>query len=680
MLGNIHSHSAVRVAPITTGLAPVQLRISLLGNMQVIGPDGEPRLPAGRKTRALLAMVALAMPRLLMRSRIAETLWSRSTEELARASLRQEIHRLVDALGDTAANTLIVSREHIGLRPETVWLDVAEALQSSSEAPASLSLLGDRLLDGLDGLDPAFDAWLATERAWLRGAARKLAETALKEASEPDKIIAITRQLLSIDPVHEAAWQALIKAHAAKGERHIALEAYEQCRTALAERLAAVPSEETERLIAAIRQASPVVHVNNKPATPPVVAALSVPPPARLGILPLKLLGESGSAPHLVAVLTAELIAALTRCDQFSLVAMDAPLAASIDARFPASGAQTATLDFALDGTVQKTEKDLRVMLRLMDLRAGGKLVWARRFDRPITDLFAVQEEIALQTAAEVEPEVLKAQIQQMRADPASAKEGVELANALVLRAVPLLMRPQREQAALCEEMLTQACDQAPDWAKPHIWLAFWDFIMAAQGWAEDRAARCRHAAKLVERALLLAPNDALVLTLAGHIRAELEQQTEEAIALHERALARNPASAIAWSLSGVAYAYLGDLAEAERRLQRYKALAPLHPNACVLDAGFPLLALLRRDYRVAAALGRSVSSINPTLAFVCVPYLAALGHLSAEQEAEAARRRLLAIDPFFTIARFLQTTPLRREADKEHVAEGLRRAGVAER
>jgi len=648
--------------------------------MQVVGPDGETRLPPGRKTRGLLAMVALAMPRLLLRSRIAETLWSRSTEELARASLRQEIHRLVDVLGDTAASALIVSREHIGLRPEAVWLDVAEVLQASPEAPSSLSLLENRLLDGLDGLDPALDAWLASERVWLRGAARKVAEAALKQENDPDKIISITRQLLAIDPVHETAWQALIKAHAAKGERHIALEAYEQYRAALAERLAALPSEETERLIAAIRQDSPAVRTNATPAASANAPNLSSPPAVRLGVLPLKLLGESADDPHLVAGLTAELTATLARCDQFSLVATDAPIGAPGDPRLSAGVAQPAQLDFALDGTVQKTAKNLRVTLRLLDLRAGGKLVWARRFDRAITDLLAVQEEIANQTAAEVEPEVLKAQIQQMRTDAASAKEGVELANALVLRAIPLLLRPQREQTALCEEMLTEACNQAPNWAKAHIWYAFWDFIMATQGWAEDRAARCRHAAKLVERALLLAPNEATVLTLAGHIRAELEQRTEEAISLHERALSHNPSFAAAWSLSGLAYAYLGDLAEAERRLQRYKALAPLHPNAGWLDAGFALLALLRRDDRVAAALGRSVSSINPTLAFVCVPYLAALGHLGAEQEAESARRRLLAIDPSFTIARFLETTPLRREADQEHVAEGLRRAGVAER
>ncbi len=56
-------------------------------------------LPAGRKTRALLAVIALSSPRAALRGRLAELLWSRRPEEQARASLRQEIHRLLETLG-----------------------------------------------------------------------------------------------------------------------------------------------------------------------------------------------------------------------------------------------------------------------------------------------------------------------------------------------------------------------------------------------------------------------------------------------------------------------------------------------------------------------------------------------------------------------------------------------------
>ena len=85
----------------------------------------------------------------------------------------------------------------------------------------------------------------------------------------------------------------------------------------------------------------------------------------------------------------------------------------------------------------------------------------------------------------------------------------------------------------------------------------------------------------------MLDPFDARALTIAGHVRAFLHHRLREAIALHERALSLNPNLAMAWDLSGVAYAYLGDPDEAERRINRYKKLSPLDPHAFFFDTAF---------------------------------------------------------------------------------------------
>jgi hypothetical protein len=74
------------------------------------------------------------------------------------------------------------------------------------------------------------------------------------------------------------------------------------------------------------------------------------------------------------------------------------------------------------------------------------------------------------------------------------------------------------------------------------------------------------------------------------------------------------------------------------------------------------------------------VSQLNPAFSASYKPYLAALGHLQRDQEAATIRQRLLAIEPDFTIERFLDATPMEREADRLHYAEGLRLAGVRER
>ncbi len=241
----------------TPPIGPVLVRLRLIGQMEAWTLTSESILPTGRKTRALLAIIALSAPRPVLRGKLAEMLWSRRPEEQARASLRQEIHRLLDALDPLGAQVLSITRDHLALRPGTVWVDVDELLRASPARPAALGLYDGELVEGLDGIDPAFDGWLAGERQRLSDRARSLAELLLRDQTEPETMIASAQQLLRIDRAHEGAWRALMRAYMARGERGMAIQAYERCRLALAEQLDAQPSAETQRLVNDIRHAVP---------------------------------------------------------------------------------------------------------------------------------------------------------------------------------------------------------------------------------------------------------------------------------------------------------------------------------------------------------------------------------------------------------------------------------------
>jgi len=205
-------------SPPTQDLAGgVVVRLRLIGQMEAWSPTGANVLPPGRKTRALLAVVALSAPRPALRGRLAELLWSRRPEEQARASLRQEIHRLLEALAPAGGEILQVTRDHISLKPGAVWLDVDEVVRATTDQHASLSLLDADLLEGLEGVDPAFDAWLAAERERLRDRARTVAEALLREQIEPEATILAAQRLLQIDRAHEGGWRALMRIHAARG-------------------------------------------------------------------------------------------------------------------------------------------------------------------------------------------------------------------------------------------------------------------------------------------------------------------------------------------------------------------------------------------------------------------------------------------------------------------------------
>lgn len=691
----------------------VVLRLRLIGQMEAWTVSSENVLPAGRKTRALLAVVALASPRPALRGRLAELLWSRRPEEQARASLRQEIHRLLETLSPAGTEILQVTRDHLTLKPGVAWVDVDEVMRATTSQPASLSLLDGDLLEDLDGIDPTFDAWLTTERERLRDRARSIAEALLREQVEPEAAIPAAQRLLQIDRAHEGAWRALMRAYAARGERGMAIQAYDRCRAVLADLLDTAPSQETQKLLAEIRgpygsrvparpQAAPPMQEAAPPSRSPAPAPSTPPPDPRVtpespmatdpspaaelqpatrpsrggihvGVMPLQLVGTTDEEAHLAPGLAEEITTALARFRWMFVVASSSLARFAADNRDEGAMRRTFGIDFLLDGSIQRVKNRLRVTMRLLDLRAGNQVVWARRFDRQNTDLLSLQDEIAAEVVAQIDPEILLIEARRS----ASQTPAQTTAYDLVLRAIPLITRLERGPFMQAGGNLARAVELEPDYAAAHAWYAYWQAFLVGQGWADDRTAAIERAGQLAERAIVLDPFDARGLTIAGHVRAYLHRRLRESLSLHDRALSLNPNLAMAWALSGVAYAYVGDWEEAERRISRYKKLSPLDPHAFFYDTGFALVALLKRDYESAVIAGRAVCEMNPAFSAAHKPYLAALGHLGRGAEAKMVRERLAALEPDFTVERFLANTALEREADRAFYAEGLRLAGV---
>lgn len=396
---------------------------------------------------------------------------------------------------------------------------------------------------------------------------------------------------------------------------------------------------------------------------------------AHIGVMPLQLVGVTDEDAHLAPGLAEEITTALARFRSMFVVASASLARFASENRDEAAISRTFGVDYLLDGTIQRVKNRVRISMRLLDLHAGNQVVWARRFDRQNNDLLSLQDEIAAEVVAQIDPEILLLEARRVANQP----PGNVTAYDLTLRAIPLIGRLERAPFRQAGEFLARAVAQEPDFAAGHAWYAYWHTFLVGQNWAEDVPAAIERAGQLAERAIVLDPFDARALSIAGHVRAALQRRLREAMALYERALSLNPNLAMAWALSGMAHAFAGDADEAERRLTRYKRLSPLDPHAFLYDTGFALAALLKRDYESAVTAARAVSEMNPAFAAAYKPYLAALGHLGREQEAELVREKLLGLEPDCTVQRILATTPLEQAGHRELFAEGLRRAGLRE-
>jgi DNA-binding SARP family transcriptional activator/tetratricopeptide (TPR) repeat protein len=637
------------------------LSVTLLGPFRVFGGDGADLLPRVRKTRAVLAILALAAPQPVPRAQIIALLWSRRDPPQARGSLRQAVLDLRLTLGP--ANVLLrAERGHLALSDDGLQVDARQVLLATSAQPAPLELWQGGLLSDLIGLDPAFDQWLDEQckRLWQR--IRTIGAMVLAGASGPDATIAAAERLLEIDAAHEDAWRALIRVQSERGDLAAAIAAYERCRTTLSAHYQIVPSDETTALVAALRtRPTPPTGLTQRSSGPaPRWGRRNAGARIRLGVATPRHGGASGAG-ELAAGLGGELIVALTRFRWLACVPFG-------------SGHAHPDVDYLLDGSVQYSGDRLRVLLRLTDIHGGGEVVWAERFDHPITDLFALQDRLAGTTAARLEPRLWLWEGDRVGAggiEPQSAQDLLRLA-------VPALHRLDRRKFLAAGSWLNQSVQLDPDNAAANAWAAQWHIFAVGQGWASDPAAAIDRAHDLADCAIRLDPEDARALTLAGHVRGFIDHRPQEALRLHERAIAANPNLPLSWCLSGLAHTYGGDCSAAIDQIRHAQALSPNDPLSYFFEMALAQANLLRGDPAAAAQAGLRAIALNSRFSSTYKPHLAALGHLHHTKGAAETRTALLALEPGFTVEEALRRSPITDPAGRALYAEGLRLGGLA--
>ncbi|HYG58523.1 MAG TPA: BTAD domain-containing putative transcriptional regulator, partial [Symbiobacteriaceae bacterium] len=216
-------------------------RISCSGPFRVSGPDEQPLSFPTRSTEMLLAFLALHPGRRFKRAELIRRLWPDRVPDNSAGYLRVTLSRLRSALYP-ADRCICTERDEVWLSPAEAWIDLAAFRQS-------------REVDLVSG--PLLEGW---EYEWLQEARHALhvevlshlvaRATAALQAGAVQPAIASARQLLSLDPTHEMAYQILMRAHIAMGEPETALSLFRQCRAVLEAELCTCPTKETERLAA----------------------------------------------------------------------------------------------------------------------------------------------------------------------------------------------------------------------------------------------------------------------------------------------------------------------------------------------------------------------------------------------------------------------------------------------
>jgi TolB-like protein/DNA-binding SARP family transcriptional activator len=599
-------------------------KIHLFGAFQCRFADGVDFSPRLRKSRGVLAFLALARGRPIPRSRIAGILWDLNTEEQARSNLRQAIRDLSASFPKGAGLTIEANRNEVRLDAAAYWCDLALFEPGGATDDPGINGPTGVLLDDLDGLSGSFDHFLASERARIDQMRLRWHETRLDRAERraPDERIAVARALLAVDQTHERAWRVVIGSQAALGDLGSALQEYRACQAALLRLLDARPAPETQALIEEIQRIRPGKELSSlKPAAfaAPVHSAGTRAEPERsfplspsaldapsVAVLPLRWLGPDAEEPWLSEGISEDIVCILSGMREPVVISSHSSRWFSNPAQSLQSVAGQLGADYLVTGSVRMSSGRVKLSLSL-ETGASGASLWRESYQTHREELFDLQAEIAARIAHSLAPRV---QASELRRSLRQKPEDLS-AYHMLLRAREKMFRLTRADFDEAGDLLRRAVALDPGYASAHGMLANWHLTRLFQGWSDDLAVDREMVDSAALTALRLDPDHARTLAMLGHRRAILNRRFDEALPMLDRAFERAPndAEALCWSVPTLSYA--GRTQEAIARARKVIALSPQDPIRFQYEHYLSLAYYANDDFEEAVRWGESSIALN---------------------------------------------------------------------
>ena len=324
---------------------------------------------------------------------------------------------------------------------------------------------------------------------------------------------------------------------------------------------------------------------------------------------------------------------------------------------------------YVLEGSVRKAGNRVRVTGQLIDATSGAH-IWADRFDRDLTDIFAVQDELT-----QVIISALKVKLTPEKKDRLVRKNTIDQATYdLFLRGRELAWLNTRSGNIEARNLLGRAILINPDFGAAHAFIGFTHVNDYVNGWVEVPEQSLETGLEVAMRAVQLDeadPQGHYVLAVAFFFHREHDRALTEA----RRSVALAPNFAQGHHTIARVLTFSGDPAGAINRLDAYMRLDPLYPDMALhflAEAQFSLGQFDEAVTTLKQRLGRNPNSAT-SLALLASCY----GHLGRIDEARAAWAEAMKIAPNFSIERQRRVLPYKNPEDFERRVEGMRKAGI---
>jgi adenylate cyclase len=410
-------------------------------------------------------------------------------------------------------------------------------------------------------------------------------------------------------------------------------------------------------------------------AAPARVAEAESPPPLpdkpSIAVLPFENMTGDPEQEYFADGMVEEIITALSRFKWLFVIARNSSFTFKGKAVDVKEVGRRLGVRYVLEGSVRKAAGKVRITGQLIDAVTGTH-IWADRFERDLTDIFALQDEVTLAVVSAIQPKLLQTEIAM-----ATRRRPENLtAYDCYLRARQQYYLATREGLAEAIRLAHRALELEHRFGLVAALAGVCHMENVAFGYAVDPQFDRKEAVRLFRLALSFDDGDPETLAWAAFVSAYMVGDCESEIEIADRAVALNPNSFNAWHYRGWVYKIAGLPEEAVRSFEFAMRMSPVDPllHRSFTGMGYAFVELRRFDEAIVA--GKKARRQNPSYSASYRCLASAFAHLGRDAEAREAAARLLQLDPSFTISDWIARGG---QSNAKLLIEGLRKAGLPE-
>jgi adenylate cyclase len=426
--------------------------------------------------------------------------------------------------------------------------------------------------------------------------------------------------------------------------------------------------------------ASLQIDLSRLPLSEPFGSADHKPSPESHGpavaVLPFVNISDDARQDYFVDGMVEDIITELSRFSELIVIARNSTFQYKRKAVDVRQVARDLGAQYVVEGSVRRSKQRLRITAQLINATSGAHL-WAERYDREISDVFSVQDEVARAIASVLVAHVSKAEAARILTKPPETWEAYDcyLRAADLFSSFPGSSNVDRIYEA--RRLLERALSLDETYARAHAMLSATHMATWVGPLDSDllNPAALERAYRAAQRAVQLDPNLAQARGQLGYVLL-YRREHDAAVAEFERACALNP------NFSDWRYAttmnFAGQPMRAIDILTSLTLRDPFYPVNALVVLGLACFMAKRYSETLAPLCEAAIRAPDFRQARVCLA--ASYARLGQLEDAGIQVAHIRRLDPAYTISRSTKLiAPFKHVHDAEHWAESLRAAGVPE-